>query len=367
MAGIDRNRNKNFTFRNMKTNYWLILGTMLATSVIAQNSNPLPEIPPPANAPAAEPAATPAAPAAAPKKKRVVAPKKISEPTVTLNPGPAEVNAPQINVRGQAGLKGELIAHLVKGDTVNILEQINLGKHAPNEPAQWAKISYPSKAKVWVAGKFIDANKTVSSKKLNMRAGPGENYSILGSLERGTPVHEVETKNGWVQIEPPANTYAFVAAMYLKQEANVAMNNSNPSPTPVPTPAGEEPQPTPQPNPPMMPPEPPPVIPEPQLDPNIPRVASHEGVVRHVGSPITPTEYELYSTETDKNIDYLYSSSTNLDLGKYVGMKIIATGEESLAARWTDIPVMTIQRIEVVDTNAVPRRVLNSPRQQGRH
>src|SRR6185369_16563798 len=201
------------------------------------------------------------------------------------------------------------------------------------------------------------------SKKLNLRAGPGESFSVLGSLERGATVNPVETKNGWIQIEPPANTYAFVAAMYLKQEGGVAMNNQTPTPTPTPT-ATEEPTPTPTPNPPTMStPEQPVQVPLPTIDPNVPRVASHEGVVRHVGSPITPTEYELYSTETDKNIDYLSTSDTNLDLGKYVGMRIVATGEESLSSRWTDIPVLTVQKIEVVDANAVPRHVLKSPRQ----
>jgi len=109
-------------------------------------------------------------------------------------------------------------------------------------------------------------------------------------------------------------------------------------------------------------------VPEPTTDANIPRVATHEGIVRHVGSLITPTEYELYSSETDKNIDYLYSTTTNLDLGRYVGMRIIVTGEEGLAARWTDTPVLTVQKILVLDTNAVPQRIYRSPRQQqGRH
>jgi len=198
-----------------------------------------------------------------------------------------------------------------------------------------------------------------------MRAGPGESFSVLGSLERGAQVNVIETKNGWLQIEPPANTYAFVAAMYLKQEAGMVANNNTPPPQPQPENV-EPPQPVPSPNPPTPGAEQPIVVPEPELDPNHPRVASHEGVVRHVGSPITPTEYELYSVDTDKNIDYLHTTDTNLDLGKYVGMRIVATGEESLSSRWTDIPVMTVDKIEVIDAAAVPRRVIKSPRQQGR-
>ncbi|HXE42878.1 MAG TPA: SH3 domain-containing protein, partial [Candidatus Baltobacteraceae bacterium] len=207
------------------------------------------------------------------------------------------------------------------------------------------------------SGKYIDsATKTVKSKKLNLRAGPGENFSVVGSLERGATINEVETKGSWIKIEPPANTYAFVAAMYLKQEAPA------PAPTPTPTPAEVEPTPAPAPEPQQI------TVPEPVIDPSRPRNVTHEGVVRHVGSPITPTEYELYSPETEKNINYLYSTTTNLDLGKYVGMRIIVSGEESLAPRFTDTPVLTVQQIQVIDTNAVPKRIYYSPRQQqGRH
>ena len=52
-----------------------------------------------------------------------------------------------------------------------------------------------------------------------VRGGPGENYSVLGRMERGTPVKELETKGEWTKIEAPTNAYAFVAAQYLKQEA----------------------------------------------------------------------------------------------------------------------------------------------------
>lgn len=361
----------------MKTICYTILGAMLAAGVSAQDTNTLPEIPAPVTSPAAEMPVTPP-PASAPEakpveKKHVVRHarhvRKISEPTVSLPSGPAEVNATHVNVRGQAGLKGEHITQLSKGDTVNVLEQINLSKHAPNEPAQWAKISYPQKAHVWVSGKFIDsANKTVTARKLNLRAGPGENYSVVGTIEHGTPVNEIETKGNWIEIEPPANAYAFVAAMYLTPEAAPV-----PVPTPTPTPAPAEtapmPMPAPTPTPTPVPSQPtitipPPVVPEPSYDASIPRIATHEGVVRHTSSPITPTTYELYSPETDRNIDYLYSTTSDLDLGRYVGMRIIVTGEESLAARWPTTPVLTVQRIEVIKTNAVPRKIYLSPRQQ---
>jgi len=340
----------------MKMNCWLILGAMIATSAVAQNntntSNTLPPIPAPSAtvapapstpAPAAEPA-----PSAAPvkhKKHKAAAPAKaITEPTVALVPGPAEVAA-NINARGQAGLKGEVIAHLKKGDAVTVLGQINLDKHKTGEPAQWAKIALPSSTHAWVKSSYIDAtSKTVLPKKLNLRGGPGENYSVLGVIERGTTVNPITTKDEWMQIDPPASSYAFVAAMYLKQEATAA-----PAPVAEPQPAMVQPS---APSEPAVPPV---------------RIVSHEGVVRHVASPVAPTKYELYDPATEVNINYLYTTSPTLDLSRYVNMRIIVTGEEGLDARWKDTPIINIQSIQVISQNAVPHVIVRSPRQSQAH
>ena len=308
-------------------------------------------------------------------------------------PGPAEVGVNNINVRGQASFKGEIISHLFKGDAVTVLEQINLRKHKADEPAQWAKIAFPTNAHVWVSAKYIDAvNKTVLPKKLSLRAGPGENYSVVGLIERGTPVGEILNKGNWMEIEPPTNAYAFVAAMYLKQEtlaaapANAAPPmETGPAPAPAPAPAETMPAPAPTPvaeaQPVVTEPANPPVAPEtnavpaPAMETNTPaapveqtppppRVVTHEGFVRHVPSVIEPTAYELYDPNTYIAIDYLYTTTTNLDLSRYNGLHIIVTGEEGLAARWNQTPVLTIQKILVVstETNAVPRFQSVTPR-----
>ena len=366
----------------MKKHCWLTLGLMITTVAVAQNNtNSLPAIPPPVASPTAEAAparvivepGAPAAPAkkAAPAKpKKVVAPKKINEPSVALVPGPAVVSVSNLVVRGQAGLKGEVVSHLLKGDAVTVLTQINLDKHATGEPAQWAKIAYPANAHVWVNAKFVDAaNNVVTARKLNLRAGPGENYSVLGVLEKGATISPVTTKDGWTRIEAPASAYAFVAAMYLKQVAATPVEIvSAPAPAPAPTPT-----PVPEAQPivttPVITPTPAPPAPEPAaIDTNVPpqpRIVSHEGVVRHVGSLITPTEYELYNPATGFNVNFLHTTTTNLDISRYVGMRIIATGEEGLAARWTDIPVLTIHRIQVIDTHAAPQIIYQSPRASG--
>ena len=379
----------------MKTNCWLVLGMMMATSAVAQvNTNALPEIPAPATVTPAAPAVVETnAVAPAPKKKTSVthkkkaAAKKISEPTSALVAGSATVISPNLNVRGQAGLKGEVVGHLKSGDTVTVISQINLDKHAADEPAQWAKISLPSGTKVWVNSKFVDAtNKVVSVKKLNLRAGPGENYSVLGVIEKGTPVNELASKGAWSQIEMPTNAFAFVAAMFLKQEPTPVVEPIAAAPAVVETPV-------------VVPPptastvaETPPVVAQPptavdaavatnastvvdtnaaapviDTNPPPPRVVSHEGFVRSSGSLVAPTEFELYDADSGNAINYLYSTSTNLDLARYNGFQIIVTGEEGISARWADTPVLTIQKIYVLSTNSPPINRVSSPRASQQH
>ena len=62
-----------------------------------------------------------------------------------------------------------------------------------------------------------------------------------------------------------------------------------------------------------------------------------------------PTHFELVSPENGRAIDYLYTTSLNLDLRRYKGLRIVVTGEEGLEERWGNTPVITIQKIQVVE------------------
>jgi uncharacterized protein YgiM (DUF1202 family) len=349
----------------MNKTIWTILGTLLATGLFAQdNTNSLPAIPPPVNSPAAEsaPAAAPApAPETAtpaPKPPKHTRPHVVHhapatpEPSVTLSPGPAEVNVNDLTVRGQAGTKGEPVMHLHKGDNVTVLEQINLAHHAADEPDQWAKIAYPANAHVWLDDKYVDASGTVTAKKLNLRAGPGENFSVVGVVEKGASVNQIQKKGNWMQIQPPANSYAFVAARYLKQEPVAAAPPPPPEMPPVPTQVPPQQQLN------LTPPQPP--------TPTV-RIVQHEGIVGAVGSPTAPADYKLYDQTTKQDIDFLYPSSPNLDFSKMVDDKVIVSGEEGIQANWPNTPVMAVQEVQVVETNVIKhfsREELEQPRQR---
>lgn len=330
----------------MKTKSWLVLGMslMVGASSSGRAEEPLPK---------AETGSTPAVAPAAPAEKQIV-----------LVPGPGVINADNLNVRGRAGFVGEPIAKLNKGNAVTVVEQIVLEKTKPNEPPVWAKILMPAGQHVWVHSAYI-TNGTVVPRRLNVRAGAGENYSVVGLVERGDQVKEVSRKGNWVQIEAPEGTFAFVAARYVQQEGvapavapvvavappvpegtpEVATVNETDPIAPPPTgseattkeTAGETPVVT----------ESEETIPPPE-EPLPPRIVTHEGVVRPTISIQAPTVYEIWDPVSRMTINYLYTSSTNLDLSLYKGLRILVTGEEGLDERWRNTPVLTIQRIQVL-------------------
>lgn len=155
----------------------------------------------------------------------------------------------KINVRGKPAFVGEVITQLEKGDRVTVLERINLENPKPGEPTNWAKIKLPDNTPVWVFALFIREGKVTAS-RLNMRAGPGENYSVLGRIERGYEVKPIRTVVEWMEIEAPTNAYAFIDLTLVRFEGDtngtpsaptLASNQPAPEPTNAP-PAVVEPQ-----------------------------------------------------------------------------------------------------------------------------
>ena len=79
------------------------------------------------------------------------------------------------------------------------------------------------------------------------------------------------------------------------------------------------------------------------------RVVMREGIVRGTFSIQAPTHFELISPDTRRTIDYLHTTSPSLDLSQYKGLRIVVSGEEGLDERWGNTPVITIQKIQVVE------------------
>jgi SH3-like domain-containing protein len=374
----------------MKINHALILATLVSTSVLAQSPAPTPAaVPAPADTSPTPAAPVPPDTGTAPKAKKTAKKK-----TVKKKAAPAAAAAPSsmpgepimanqaaaakqdnINVRGQARINSEVVGHLKKGEVVNVLEIVTLPHPKTDEPAKWARIAMPESMHVWVNSSYIDSGaQTVKAKKLNLRSGPGENFSVIGQLHQGDAVKTITTKGDWTELSPPAGSFAFVAAHLLEPSAAAAPTPlvSSPTPSPIPTPV---PVPAPAPTPtvvensgtiaaaptgnpgnsgevapaPIPAPAPVPAPAPAASDEPLPkRIIEREGIVGGMASIQSPSHFTLKSLDNGRTMDYLYTTSTNLVLTRYKGLTVLVTGEESLDERWPDTPVLTIQKIQVV-------------------
>ncbi len=364
----------------MKSKFYLItlISALTAGALVAQdNAAPQPAAPAPA-APAiqpetAQPAPTPEAKPKPAKKKKAKSTKttKAKESTAAANlvynpPATATVKQEAVNVRGRSSFVGEVITHLHKGETVSVLEEINISKPKKDEPAKWAKILMPTNTPVWVSGDYVDATSMTAKSRLNVRGGPGENYSVVARVEKGTPIKEIRKNKGWIEIETPTNAFGFVAADFLNiQPATapvIAATTPEPAPAPAPTPAPEPTTVTPEaapvaanpneaPAPAATPADaaPAPVAPAPEVsnEPPPKRVVTREGTVKKTLNIQAPTDYELHDARTGEVIEYLMSATSDKTLKPYLGVRVLVTGPEVLDARWKSTPIVEVENIEL--------------------
>ena len=313
---------------------------------------------------------------------------------------PAVIKGDRTNVRAKPGFDGEVLASLKKGDVVSVIGEVD-GVGADGKTTRsWSKIALPAKVAVWAYGPLLDAKtRTVKAPTVNLRAGPGRNYSELGKLSQGASITIVRSLEDWTQIEPPTGTFAYVASSLvdttpqpsaLKQEkpaepAHEPVAGARPAPpiptktvpktvtepAPVPTEtkvaeepllkaAASEPVATAAPAPAAVVPAP--VIPAAALTPATPiattpapspvppaevkpRHVIRDGVIGDAISVQAPGYYELRSLHAEGVIDYLVSDNPDLDLGKFHGKAVTISGEEWRDVRWKT-PVLKVKSIE---------------------
>jgi uncharacterized protein YgiM (DUF1202 family) len=308
----------------------------------------------------------------------------------------AITTADRVNVRGQATLNSEIVTQLREGEEVVVLEEIPVRNPQAGEPAVWARIQLPASTPVWVFAPYIDSSGgVVNVSRLNLRAGPGENYSVLGRIERGVVVKQIRVEKNWMEIEAPDSAHAYVAANFLKRlpaedttpgtATQPVAESAPPTTTPAQTPGTDVASPAtteaaapveatpetaattqpveiePAPAAPVdqaatsVAPEtgttPPTTLPAeeatvPEVLPR--RVVSREGRVIISRSIQAPTDYALESLDTRRTINYLHSEDLGVNLKVYAGRKVIVTGEELMDQRWTRTPIVEVESIRLV-------------------
>lgn len=408
----------------MKLKAWLLLTltSLTAVSLMAQVSNSAPPdvSPPMAPAPGApsglavENSSTNAVPAPKHHHKKAKAAAKHAEKheekapavksDVILNPPvSATVKCEVLDIRGQDSFVGEVIGHVKKGETVTVLEEISRGHVHPGEPAEWSRIALPTNVNVWVDGDYIADTNTVRVKKINLRGGPGENYSVVGRLEKGDAINIIKKKGNWLEIEAPTNASAFVASEFLDKGAPavtpavaettppppvaapapapqpVVVNvptETTPAPAPAATPVEAAPAPA-APAPTALPPSSPSeneqalaalhqaegvstpappaaVAPTPAPAPAAPaaeeppRIITRDGFVHRAWNIQAPAGYELHDIKTGVLTEYLQPPAGDKKFKAFVGTRVRITGTEYLDPGFPRTPVLQIQSVDLM-------------------
>lgn len=296
----------------------------------------------------------------------------------------AIVKVDRTNLRAKPAFDGEVLATLKKGDTVEVVgAEAGTGVDG-SSPKDWTKVSLPSQVAVWVYGPLVDGTtKTVKGKSLNLRAGPGRNYSEIGVLPHGATVAVVRESDGWLQIEPPAGTFAFVASNLIERkdveapaEAPAVATTTEKPPAARPAVAESTPvvpaevpevktAPIPPPVRPSVPADtvapavaagvetaaaivPAPLPAAPVLADSAPRQVLREGILRRSWNANSPGNFELRSTRGEGTLDFLVNEDPSIDLAKFKGKHVFVTGEEWRDARWK-LPVLKVKSVESVD------------------
>ncbi len=374
----------------MKMKSWLLSLVMgLNIGLMAQTDTgtatpPAPTAPPPTAPPSTAAPADASAPATAPKPKAKKKKKKATTTTpeaakpkpadhaVLSAPTPATVKEDNLNVRAQSSFVGEVVTHLKKGDSVTVLEEITPSAPKKGEPKQWSKILLPSSTPVWVSAEYLDADGKTAAKRLNVRGGPGENFSVVARLDKGATIKEIKKDKGWVCIEPPADAVGYVASDFIDKQATPPAPVPAPEPTPVAVPAPEvvkvqpeataAPAPTPAPEPAPAPaPAPPPVVetkpvPAPEPPPAevkmIPtkRVITRDGFLRKARNIQAPADFELRDIQTGEITEYIQPTTGEPtdNLKHFIKVRVKVTGEEYVDKRWPATPIMRVESVSLL-------------------
>ena len=158
-------------------------------------------------------------------------------------PKPGTVSADRVNVRARASLLGERVTQLRKGDKVSVLAKVSVAPPRKNEPADWLRIVMPAAGQTWVYLGFVEEGKVTVS-KLNVRAGGGERFSIVGRLAKGDAVKEKRTAGDWIEIEHPEGAHAYIAAKFIDVGEVVEETKPEETPEAKPTDVSEMEEPT---------------------------------------------------------------------------------------------------------------------------
>ena len=135
-----------------------------------------------------------------------------------------KVKTDRVNLRARPAYESEVVCQAQTGDLLIPLA----------EQGEWRGVRPPATAPVWIHSAFV-TNEQITS-RLNVRGGPGINFSSLGVLLKGDAVKVRLTRGDWLQIEAPTSTVLWVHKDYVTAQDHLVAPAPELAPMPVSTP-----------------------------------------------------------------------------------------------------------------------------------
>jgi len=120
------------------------------------------------------------------------------------------VIADDVNVRAAPTTRAEVVCQVSRDDIV----------HACGAPdGEWVEIVPPDSVDLWVYGELIRDGRIAAS-KVRVRAGPGINYTAVGTLAEGTKVLVRGGQGDWFKIAPAVGCSLWISGQYVSAGAD---------------------------------------------------------------------------------------------------------------------------------------------------
>ncbi len=121
----------------------------------------------------------------------------------------AEVTADNVHIRSGQSENFESLLKVNKKDELVVRDK----------SYSWYKIELPPQSKSYISGEFVliakEGKGIIVANRLNIRSGPGDQYTVLGQLNEGEEVDIIDQKDEWIQIKPVKNTYGWINEKYI--------------------------------------------------------------------------------------------------------------------------------------------------------
>ena len=122
--------------------------------------------------------------------------------------------ADKVNLRARPTDGTEVVAQARDGQPLTVVQV----------EGEWRGVLSPTNAQVWIKSQFVKKG-LVAGEKIKLRCGPGISYRDVGTLNKNTPVTELETHGEWIRIAAPSNLVLWVHESMVIPVILVATNS----------------------------------------------------------------------------------------------------------------------------------------------